>query len=138
MLGNLRLTVLIELFLYKKECITLKVINRLCWFSIANSRLQLSSLFLNLKKNRSKIATLKVPERENAKWPPRRHQIQIFKNRNNNCQIMAAKFNQNRHNRLGCRASTYRHTDRNAYDIHYTHTHTHTLGFHCNIFSSND
>ena len=37
----------------------------------------------------------------------------------NICQIICAKFHQNRRNRLGCRASTQRHT--------HTHTHTHSF-----------
>ena len=41
----------------------------------------------------------------------------------NICQIICAKFHQNRHNRFGCRASTHRHTHTQT----HTQTHTHTL-----------
>ena len=38
-------------------------------------------LVSKFEENRTKIATVRVPQRKNAKWPPWRHQIRNFKNR---------------------------------------------------------
>ena len=71
-------------------------------------------------ENRSKIASVRVLQCKNAKWTPSRHQIRIFKNRENNllidiCQIICGRFHQNGLIRLGSRddihtyACTYIH-----------------------------
>ena len=38
-------------------------------------------LEFKFEENRTKIATVRVPQRKNTKWPPWRHQIRNFKNR---------------------------------------------------------
>ena len=38
-------------------------------------------LVSKFEENRIKIATVRVPQRKNTKWPPWRHQIRNFKNR---------------------------------------------------------
>ena len=45
----------------------------------------------------------------------------------NICRIICEKFNQNRHNRLGCIAGTDRQTERQTDRDTHSHTNTHTL-----------
>ena len=97
-------------------------------------------LVLNFEENRSKIATVRVPEWKTYKMAAMTSSILNFqkpwkKSLANILKIICGKFHQNRSIRMGCRddthTQTHRHTDR------HTDTHTDTLGFDRNIFSQN-
>ena len=85
-------------------------------------------LVLKFEENRTKIATVRVPQRVSAKWPLWRHQIRNFKNREKwHSQIYSRSFVES-FIKIGSSVwavemtHTYRHTYRQ------TDTHTHTLG----------
>ena len=85
---------------------------------------------LNFEEIRSKIATVRVPQRKTYKMAAMTLLIWKFQNPRkkdltNTCQIICRKFHQNPSIRLGCSAVTHTHTDTQTHT--HTHTHTHTL-----------
>ena len=80
-------------------------------------------LVLNFEENRSKIATVRVPEWKTYKMAAMTSSILNFQNPwkmslANILKIICGKFHQNRPIRMGCRDDTHIHT--------HTHTHTQT------------
>ena len=96
-------------------------------------------LVLNFEENRTKIATVRVPKRKSAKWPPWRHRFRIFKFwEKTTSQISVRSFVENFieiHPSVWAVALS--HTHRRTHIHTYTHIYTHPR-FHRNIFSQND
>ena len=98
-------------------------------------------LVLNFEENRSKIATVRVPEWKTYKMAAMTSSILNFQNRwkmslANILKIICGKFHQNRPIRMGCRDDT--HTQTHTQTDRHTDTQTHRHPrFDPNIFSQN-
>ena len=73
------------------------------------------------EENRTEIATVRVPQRKNTKWPPWRHQIRNFKNREKwHWQISVRSFVES-FIKIGSSVWAW------AVEVTQTHAHTHTF-----------
>ena len=64
---------------YARFLIKPEVTDRFCWFSIANTGWPKATLCPNLKQIGAKLRPWECRIRKHTKWPPWRHQIEIFK-----------------------------------------------------------
>ena len=95
-----------------------EVIDRFCWFSIANIGRQQTFLDYKFGEDRRKIATVRVPHSKTHKMAAMTSSDQHFQNlrkvsSQNLVKIMWSKFHQNRPNSVqikGCDRRTHTHT----------------------------
>jgi len=99
-------------------------------FFIFNSKQRKTILYLvlNFEENRSKIATVRVPEWKSTKWPPWRNPFCIFKYREKSQWQISARSSVKSFIKicLSVWAVEITHTDRQTDRHTHTHTHTHT------------